>query len=332
MAAGAFEGLSAYKFPNPVKSTWQILNSLVPFVVIWLLMLRSLSWSYGLTLLLSIPAAGFLVRLFIIQHDCGHHSFFRSRRVNDFVGTFFGILTLTPYHLWRRSHSRHHASSGNLQHRGYGDVWILTVREYEQHSSIGRLRYRAYRHPILLFLVGPFLQFVIRQRFTYGVPVAWRRERRSVHLTNLGIAMMVAVGWWAIGLRAFTLIHLPIVAIAASIGSWLFFVQHQYEQAYWQPNSQWDSTRAAMDGSSYYRLPRILQWFTGNIGFHHIHHLESRIPNYHLPICYEQLPAVRDAVTFGIWDSMKCVRYKLWDEQSERMVTFEEAATQSVTR
>lgn len=331
MAAGAFEGLSAYKFPNLLKSTWQIMNSLVPFVLIWLLMFWSLSWSYGLTLLLSIPAAGFLVRIFIIQHDCGHHSFFRSRELNDFVGTLCGVLTLTPYYLWRRSHSRHHASSGNLHHRGHGDVWVLTVREYLQRSGFGRFQYRVYRHPMLLFVIGPFLQFAIRQRFTYGVPVAWRRERRSVHVTNLGIALMIGIGWWAIGLGAFTMIHLPIVAIAASVGSWLFFVQHQYEQAYWQPNAQWDSTRAAMDGSSYYRLPRILQWFTGNIGFHHIHHLESRIPNYNLPICYEQVPALQDAVTLGVWDSVKCARFKLWDEQLERMVTFGEAHAQAST-
>ncbi len=314
-----------YKRPNPLKSTWQIINSLLPFAGLWYLMYLSLSWSYWLTLFLAVPAAGFLVRIFIIQHDCGHHSFFRSRRANDFLGGFCGVFTLTPYYLWRRSHSRHHASSGDLSHRGHGDVWTMTVEEYRSCSYLGRLRYRLYRHPLVMFILGPSVLFILLQRFTFNIPRTWRRERKSVHLTNFGILAMLVVAWVTIGLPTFFLVHLPIVTLGAAIGSWLFFVQHQYERAYWQPHESWDFNRSAFEGSSYYRLPRVLQWFTGNIGFHHIHHLDSRIPNYNLATCYAAVPELRQAVTLGLWDSIKCMRLKLWDERLQRMVTFDAA-------
>jgi acyl-lipid omega-6 desaturase (Delta-12 desaturase) len=317
--------IAKYKRSNQFKSCWQIINSLLPFGLLWYLMYLSISWSYWLTLVLAVPTAGFLVRLFIIQHDCGHHSFFESRRANDLLGEFFGIFTLTPYYLWRRSHSRHHASSGDLSHRGHGDVWVLTVEEYLGLSFAGRMRYRLYRNPVFMFLLGPSLLFLIRQRFTYGIPRAWRRERKSVHRTNLGLLAIVGVAWSTIGLQTFFLIHLPVVMLGAATGSWLFFVQHQYERAYWQPHDRWDFNRSAFEGSSYYRLPRVLQWFTGNIGFHHIHHLESRIPNYNLPVCYAAAPELRQAVTLGLWDSMKCTRLKLWDERRQQMVTFASA-------
>jgi acyl-lipid omega-6 desaturase (Delta-12 desaturase) len=314
--------LAKYKLPSPLKSGWQIANSIVPFGVMWYLMYLSTFWSYWLTLALALPAAGLLVRIFIIQHDCGHHSFFRNRRANDYLGHACGFLTLTPYHLWRRSHARHHASSGDLNHRGQGDVAVLTVEEYRGRSRFGRLKYRLYRNPIVMFVFGASYLFLLRQRFTIGLPAAWRRERRSVHLTNLSIAAFVAAGWYTIGLSTFLMIHLPIVILGAAIGSWLFFVQHQFEDAYWQPHQEWEFTRSALDGSSYYRLPRVLQWFTGNIGFHHIHHLDSRIPNYNLPACYEEEPALREAVTFGVRESLKCTALKLWDERRQRMVTF----------
>jgi omega-6 fatty acid desaturase (delta-12 desaturase) len=288
-------------------------------------MYLSVAWSYWLTLLLAAPTAGFLVRLFIIQHDCGHHSFFRSRRANDLVGGILGVFTLTPYYLWRRSHSRHHASSGDLSHRGHGDVWTLTVDEYLKLAYFGRLRYRLYRNPLFMFVLGPSLLFILRQRFTSGIPPAWRRERNSVHMTNVGIAAILGIAWCTIGIPTFLMVHLPVVMLGATTGSWLFFVQHQYEQAYWQPHDSWDFNRSAFEGSSYYRLPRVLQWFTGNIGFHHIHHLVSRIPNYNLPSCYAAVPEFRQAVTLGFWDSVKCARLKLWDERRQRMVTFNEA-------
>jgi len=318
------EAMSSFKHPDQLKSCWQILNSLVPFCGLWYLMYLTYSWSYLLTLLLAIPTAGLLVRLFIIQHDCGHHSFFRSRRANDFLGAFCSLFTLTPYFLWRRSHSRHHASSGDLTHRGHGDVWVLTVNEYRKRSYFARLQYRLYRHPLFMFGLGPSLLFIFRQRLTLSIPRNWRRERLSVHLTNLAILAIFVVAWFTIGLTTFCLIHFPIVIIAASIGTWLFFVQHQFEEAYWQPHDRWDFVRSAFEGSSYYRLPKVLQWFTGNIGFHHIHHLESRIPNYNLQTCFAAVPELRQSVTLGLWDSIKCARLKLWDEQLQRMVTFGE--------
>ncbi len=316
--------MAKFKHPNALKSSWQVLNSLVPFCGLWYLMYLSSFWSYWLTLVLAIPTAGFLVRLFIIQHDCGHHSFFHSRRANDLLGAFCSLFTLTPYFLWRRSHSRHHASSGDLTHRGHGDVWVLTVDEYLNRSFFGRLQYRLYRHPLFLFGIGPSLLFILRQRFTIAVPRNWRRERRGVHMTNLAIVAILTVAWFTIGPVTFLLVHCPVVILGASIGSWLFFVQHQYEDAYWQPHDNWDFIRSAFEGSSYYRLPRVLQWFTGNIGFHHIHHLESRIPNYNLPICYSVVPELRQATTLSLRESVKCTRLKLWDERLQRMVTFNE--------
>jgi omega-6 fatty acid desaturase (delta-12 desaturase) len=200
----------------------------------------------------------------------------------------------------------------------------LTVDEYLGRSYLGRLRYRLYRNPLFMFLLGPSLLFLLRQRFTYYIPHNWSRERKSVHWTNLGLAALVLTAWITVGLPNFFLIHLPVVILGAAIGSWLFFVQHQYEHAYWQPHDRWDFVRSAFEGSSYYRLPRVLQWFTGNIGFHHIHHLDSRIPNYNLATCYAAVPELRQAVTLGLWDSIKCTRLKLWDEGLQRMVTFDD--------
>jgi omega-6 fatty acid desaturase (delta-12 desaturase) len=316
--------VAKYRHAHPWKSGWQVANSVIPFCALWYMMYLSTFWSCWLTLLLAIPTAGFLVRIFTIQHDCGHHSFFRSRRANDLLGQACSLLTLTPYDLWKRSHSRHHASSGDLNHRGYGDVGILTVDEYLARSPFGRFQYRLYRNPFIMFFLGSSYLFILHHRFTIGVPRGWRRERLSVHATNLGILAMIALAWYAIGLPKFFLIHGPVVILGAAIGSWLFFIQHQFEDAYWQPHQTWDFTRSALEGSSYYRLPRVLQWFSGNIGFHHIHHLDSRIPNYNLPACHAAEPAFQQAVTLGIRDSLRCIRLKLWDERRQRMVAFAE--------
>lgn len=318
--------VARYKLSDHKKSCWQVVNSIVPFFALWGLMYLSYFRSYWLTLLLVIPTAGFLVRIFVIQHDCGHRSFFRSQRANDLLGFFCGILTLTPYYFWRRTHMRHHVTSGNLKHRGHGDVGVLTVKEYQERSRWGRLRYRIYRHPLFMFCFGAFFMFAVRQRLTLGIPRTWRRERMSVHATNLAILAVLGIAWYTIGLPVFLLIEIPVVTIAAAAGSWLFFVQHQYEEAYWQPDETWDFTTSAMDGSSYYRLPSILSWFSGNIGYHHIHHLNSHIPNYNLSACYAEEPAFRQAKTFGIRESLKCASWKLWDEDLHRMVTFAGAA------
>jgi omega-6 fatty acid desaturase (delta-12 desaturase) len=318
------ETVTRYKRSNRLKSCWQVANSLPSFCGLWYLMYLSTFWSYGLTLLLAVPAAGFLVRIFIIQHDCGHHSFFRNRQANDVLGFLCGIITLTPYHFWRRTHARHHVTSGNLSHRGHGDVSTLTVEEYLARSRLGRLGYRLYRHPLFMFFLGASYLFIIRQRFAHGVPRSWWRERNSVYATNLAICAVLWAAWRTIGVPTFLLIELPVMVLAAAAGSWLFFVQHQYEDAYWQPHESWDFTRSALEGSSYYRLPRVLQWFTGNIGYHHIHHLNSRIPNYNLAACYSAEPTFRDVVTLGLRESLKCASLKLWDEDRQRMVTFAE--------
>jgi omega-6 fatty acid desaturase (delta-12 desaturase) len=317
--------IARYKQPSLGKSCWQIANSWLPFLGIWYLMYLTSAQHVWLTLLLAVPAAGFVVRIFIIQHDCGHHAFFRSHRANDLLGFLCGLVTFTPYHLWRRTHARHHVSSGNLDHRGHGDVGVLTVAEYQARSRLGRLRYRVYRHPLFMFFVGASFLFVIRQRFTTGIPRSWHRERRSVHATNVGILAVLCAAWWTIGLPKFLLIEGPIMVLGSAAGTWLFYVQHQFEDAYWRPHRTWDFTESALEGSSYYRLPAALQWFTGNIGFHHIHHLNSRIPNYHLPACYAAEPAFRQAVTFGFWQSLRCASLKLWDEEERRMVTFAQA-------
>ncbi|MGB6045775.1 MAG: fatty acid desaturase [Pirellulales bacterium] len=319
------ETVTKYKQSDLRKSCWQVVNTIVPFFGFWYLMYLSYSWSYWLTLLLAVPTAGFLVRIFIIQHDCGHHSFISNQRANDVLGTFCGILTITPYHYWRRTHARHHVTSGNLNHRGHGDVGILTVKEYRERSRWGRLGYRIYRNPIVMFIFGASFLFLVQYRLTRGIPRTWRRERISVHLTNLAILAVLCAAWMTIGLQTFLLIELPVVLIGASAGCWLFFVQHQYEEAYWEPHESWDFTRSALEGSSYYRLPALLRWFSGNIGYHHIHHLNSRIPNYNLPACYDEEPAFQEAVTFGLRESVKCMSLKLWDEDRQRMVTFSEA-------
>jgi acyl-lipid omega-6 desaturase (Delta-12 desaturase) len=240
------------------------------------------------------------------------------------LGLLCGILTLTPYHAWRRAHARHHVTSGDLHHRGHGDVGTLTVREYLARSRWGRLQYRVYRHPLFMFFVGATFSFIVLQRFTMGLPASWRRERMSVHLTNLGILAALLAVWWTADLSRFLLLELAVVVVAAAVGSWLFFVQHQFEEAYWRPHESWDFAAAALEGSSYYRLPSVLQWFTGNIGFHHIHHLSSRIPNYNLPACYAAEASLRQAPTFGLRDSMRCASLKLWDEDDQRMITFAE--------
>ena len=324
-AADWLATIGKYKHSNLTTSCWQIVNSVLAFFGMWYLMYLSCHWSYWLTLLLAVPTAGFLIRIFIIQHDCGHRSFFRNRRANDVLGFLCGILTITPYHFWRRTHARHHATSGNLDHRGHGDIGTLTVKEYRDRSAWRRFVYRVYRHPLFMFFLGASLMFILRQRLTLGIPRKWYRERVSVYATNLAILAILCVASVTIGLQTFLLIQMPVLILGATAGSWLFFIQHQYEEAYWQPDKSWDFTSAALEGSSYYRLPGILRWFSGNIGYHHIHHLSSRIPNYNLSACHAAEPRFRQVVTFGFRESLRCASLKLWDEDRQRLVTFAEA-------
>ena len=311
-----------YQISYTWKSVWQLANSLIPFLVNWYLMYLSLGIGYWLTLLLSFPAAGFLVRLFIIQHDCGHGSFFKSRKANDWVGICCSLFTWAPYHYWRKSHAIHHANAGNLEHRGIGDIYTMTVNEYLQQSRWGKFKYRIYRHPLFLFVIGSTLLFVFFYRLPISQTKALKKVQPSAYWTNLALVLFAGGLIWLIGIKAFLLIHAPIIIIASTVGAWLFFVQHQFEDAYWAGSDSWDYTLAALQGSSYYKLPKILQWFTGNIGFHHIHHLSPRIPNYLLQQCHDENPMFQETVVLTLGSSLKTVSLGLWDEEQKKLISF----------
>jgi omega-6 fatty acid desaturase (delta-12 desaturase) len=326
----AYEGwrtlVAKYQRPDLRRSVWQLVNSYGGLFLCWVLMYLSLEVGYWLTLLLAVPAAGFLVRIFIIQHDCGHGSFFGSRRANDTVGTVCGTLTMIPYKYWRKGHAIHHAHHAELEQRGIGDIWTLTVEEYLQASWWKRVTYRVFRNPVFLFGVAPTVHFLILERFPLTAQENWRNgEKASVWWNDLAIAAWIVAGSLLVGFGTVVMIQLPVIVIAASVGTWLFYVQHQFERTYWEHTPQWDYTLAAMHGSSYYKLPRLLQWFTGNIGFHHIHHLSPRIPNYNLQDCHDQNPILQRVTQLTLWSSFKTVPLVLWDEERRRLVTFREA-------
>jgi len=308
--------------PHALKSSWQMLNSVGPYVAMWAVMYWSLGVSYWLTLALAFPTAGFLVRIFIIFHDCTHGAFFRSKRVNGIIGYLTGVLTLTPYDQWRRDHSMHHATSGDLDRRDIGgEIWTLTVQEYLASPWRTRLAYRCYRHPVVMFLIGPAYIFALSHRF--GRRGARGRENWNVQYTNFGVAALVLGGIWLMGWSAFLQIYVPVFIISGAGGVWLFYVQHQFEEVYWERHGQWRYFPAAMRGSSFYRLPKVLQWFTGNIGYHHIHHLSPRIPNYLLQRCHEANPALCEGVpAIGLWTSLRSFGYRLWDEEGGKMIGF----------
>jgi omega-6 fatty acid desaturase (delta-12 desaturase) len=312
--------LAPYRRPNTARSVWQLVSTATLLAGAWALMYFSLRVSYWLTLLLAIPAAFLLVRLFIVQHDCGHGSFFRSSRVADFVGSAIGVLTLTPYHYWRKAHAMHHATSGNLEHRGFGDIDTLTVDEYRSRTPWQRFKYRVYRHPAVLFGVGAVLQFFVLHRLPTIVPRTWTRARWSIFWTDVAIAGFVVGMGLLVGFREFLLVHLPLMTLSCSIGVWLFYIQHQFEPTYWEHDEQWAYNDAALSGSSYYRLPRLLQWATGNIGLHHVHHLSARIPNYRLQEVLDSIPELRRVTTLTLWESFRCVRLALWDERQRKLV------------
>jgi omega-6 fatty acid desaturase (delta-12 desaturase) len=271
-----------------------------------------------------VPAAGFLVRLFLIQHDCGHGSFFRHRLANDWVGRAIGVFTLTPYDMWRREHAIHHATAGNLDRRGMGDIRTLTVSEYLALPFLGRLRYRAYRNPFVMFALGPTFVFVLAQRLPIGsMTVGWR-PWVSTMATNAAIALIVVGMMWLVGIGPFLIVHVPIMLLAATIGVWLFYVQHQFDDAVWARGASWDIHEAALHGSSYYDLPAVLRWFTANIGIHHIHHLCSRIPFYRLRQVLRDHPELGKVGRVTFWKSLRSVRLALWDEYRQRMVSFRE--------
>ena len=315
--------LAPYRRPSNGRAIVEIVITIVPLFALWVLMWATLDLGYWLVLPLTIPAAGFLVRLFLIQHDCGHGSFFRQRWANDWTGRILGILTFTPYDFWRRTHAMHHASSGNLDRRGFGDIDTLTVAEYRARSVWGRLRYRLYRHPLIMFGIGPAYLFILQFRLPVGMMRGGWKPWASTMATNLVIFLIVGVLVWLIGIKAFLLIHLPIMLLASSAGVWLFYVQHQFEDTTWEDRSEWDFHHAAMHGSSHYDLPAFLCWFTANIGIHHVHHLCSRIPYYRLPSVLREHPELRDINRLSLLESFGCVRLVLWDETRRCLVPFD---------
>ncbi|HMA43735.1 MAG TPA: fatty acid desaturase [Gemmatimonadales bacterium] len=314
--------LAPFRRPSTARSVWQLASTAGLLAGAWALMYLSLRVGYWLTLLLAVPAAFLLVRLFIVQHDCGHGSFFRSPRVADIVGSAIGVLTLTPYHYWKKAHAMHHATSGNLEHRGFGDIDTLTVSEYLALSRWGRFKYRLYRHPVVLFGVGAVLHFFVRHRIPTIVPRSWTRARWSIFWTDVALAGFIVGMGLLVGFRQFLMVHVPLMTLSCSMGVWLFYVQHQFEPTYWEHDAQWAYNDAALVGSSYYRLPRVLQWATGNIGLHHVHHLSARIPNYRLQEALDSIPDLQRVTTLTLRESLRCVRLALWDERERKLVRF----------
>jgi omega-6 fatty acid desaturase (delta-12 desaturase) len=314
------DNVARFQAASLSKARWQLINSFGPYALLWIAMDHALVVSYWAMLPIAILAAGFLARIFIIFHDCGHGSFFRSQRANNATGAIAGILLLTPYRHWRWQHALHHGTAGDLDRRGSGDIWTLTVKEYLQSTRWRRFAYRLARNPIVLFVFAPLYVFVVQHRFPEST--ASIRERRSVYRTNwalLGVALLMCA---IIGVKTFLLIQLTVFAFAGALGLWLFYVQHQFQGAYWARTEHWNYTAAALQGSSFYKLPRILQWFTGNIGFHHIHHLSPRIPNYHLQRCHEADPYFNTIKPITLLASLKCLTFRLWDEQRNAYVGF----------
>lgn len=314
----------AYEAPSLAKSLWQLVSTIALFGAAVAAMIWSLSLPYIYTILLGVVAGGLLLRLFIIQHDCGHGSFFHSRELNDWVGCFCSLFTLIPYYYWRRQHAIHHASNGNLDHRGHGDMDICTVAEYQALSRFEKIRYRVYRNPIMFLIFGPIFFVLVINRFAFDHDKTSPKERRNVYLTNATLiltylALCLQFGWLGV-----LEIAAPIVYTAAAGGIWLFYIQHQFEHTYWRWDDEWDYVTAAMQGSSFYRLPKILQWMSGSIGYHHIHHLKPNIPNYLLQRCHDENPEFQRVVTITLWSSLRTMFLSLWDEERRRLISFRE--------
>jgi omega-6 fatty acid desaturase (delta-12 desaturase) len=316
--------LKPYWGADTRRSVTQLLTSAGPFVLFWYLAYRSLAVSYWLTLLLIVPTSGFMMRLFMIQHDCGHGSFFQSRKARDTVGFWIGVLLLTPYEYWRKTHAYHHAHSGDLDFRGFGDIDTFTVEEYLSWPGMKRAGYRIYRNPFILFTVGPAFHFLIKHRYPWDIPRDWNHAWRSVWFTNVAIAGVVAVMVWAVGWKAFLLVQLPATLVACSLGVWLFYVQHQFEHTYWHWHENWDYYEASLRGSSYLKLPAPLQWITANIGVHHVHHMSARIPNYKLQQVHDENPEFHVVTKVTFKDTWKLMNLTLWDEERRKLIRFKD--------
>jgi omega-6 fatty acid desaturase (delta-12 desaturase) len=322
-----YQALSKYEQPNPRKAAWQLLNTLVPYGVLWVLMVCMVhrGYPYWMTLALAMVAGALSIRIFIFFHDCCHGSFFASRRANRILGYVSGILTFTPYEDWRHAHAGHHATSGDLDRRGVGDVWTMTVEEYVAAPKRTRLAYRLLRNPFVMFGLAPTGLSLIIHRFPHKG--AGKRERHSVIVTDLAIVAMIVAASLTIDLRTYLVIQLPIMLMGGTAGVWLFYVQHQFEGVHWARHQDWDPMRAALEGSSYYRLPKVLQWFTGNIGLHHLHHVRPGIPNYNLQQCHDDMPALQTVKPLTMRRSLKSLRMHLWDEAEQRLVSFRSLKT-----
>jgi omega-6 fatty acid desaturase (delta-12 desaturase) len=319
--AGWKEIVRKYQLPSKWKGIWQLTNTLVPYVLLWVLMYFSLSISYWLVIPLAVLAAAFFVRIFVLFHDCTHDSFFQSKRANEIVGFITGVLTFTSYHHWGWEHAVHHSSAGDLDRRGIGDVWTLTVQEYLDSSRWRRFSYRLSRNPIVLFVFAPMVLFLIIHRLP--VAKASKADRLWLHATNLAIVLLGAGLAWVFGWKAYLIIQFTVLLVASVAGVWLFYVQHQFEDVYWERRPDWDYARAALEGSSFYQLPRILQWFSGNIGFHHIHHLSPRIPNYELERAHRSEPMFQKVKPLSVRTSLKSLKFRLWDESRRKLTGYD---------
>ncbi|NND04747.1 MAG: fatty acid desaturase [Saprospiraceae bacterium] len=315
--------VSQYGRPDKKKAIVQIFNTFLPFVGLWVLMYVSLSWSYWITLGLAVVNAFFLVRIFIIQHDCGHQSFLKKRKLNDAIGLVCSFFSAIPYKYWSRSHNFHHAHNGQLEVRDIGDIHMLTVNEYRDLPYMKRLAYKLFRNPVVLFVLGPIYYILINVRFPLIDLKGWKNVKKAQFFNNVYLILVYALVAFIVGWKQFFLVHIPIVVLFAIIAVWFFYVQHQHEETYKQWKDNWEYLLSAVKGSTYYKLPKMVQWLTGNIGLHHIHHLNPKIPNYHLTKCAIEHPVLTKYVTtVGFWESLKCMFNHLWDEDNQRMISF----------
>ena len=316
-----YRSLTRYEKSDTRKTTWQLINTVVPYLATWAVMVEMLKHHlpYYSILPVMLISAGLLVRVFIVFHDCGHGSFYDSKKANTIVGYITGVMAFTPYEEWKHSHAVHHATVGDLERRGSGDIWTMTVEEYLACDKWKRFKYRIYRNPFVLFVLGPPILFLIAQRFpTKG---SGKAERNSVIIADVAIAAIITLAYFTIGLKTYLEIQLPLMTLAGVFGVWLFYVQHQYQEVYWEHHQKWDPIKAALEGSSYYKLPKLLQWFSGNIGLHHIHHLRPRIPNYNLQQSYDEVPALQAIEPLTLGRSFKSLFLHLWDENDKKMVS-----------
>jgi acyl-lipid omega-6 desaturase (Delta-12 desaturase) len=315
--------LARYLRPSRPRSIWQLANTILPYLILWAVAYWAMQYSFLLALPVILLASGFLVRIFIIFHDCVHRSFFKSSRANHIWGVITGILTFTPYYHWRYNHEKHHQTSGNLDKRGFGDIWTMTVEEYNRSSRTKRLKYRLYRNPFVMFLLGPFSIVLFSFRFA-GIKAS-RKERNSVYGTNLMLLLMAVSLSLLMGWKTYLVIQSIILFTGVLGGVWLFYVQHQFEGTYWAREGEWNFITASLAGGSFFKLPAVLNWFTGSIGYHHVHHLLDRIPNYNLAKCHKEIPVLQETKPIKMFSSLKSLAYRLWDEDKGRLVGFREA-------